>query len=272
MATIKTVNVTTGKVLHYTIKKDGFKPVTGSKLITGNETININMVSTESSDGAYVFGDRIGGVATFVGYFDSVDPNTQATQKYAYFVLDAKYRTKSLLFGRYYSSDLPLPKYNVGDGQGTSFPFIGDSKESATYNTRTIVDFLNEKGLYDNEYWTAIKNTINPNGQSIIVTVDGVPYSPVMPNAPELLQICNNQVALDLADPTAEEYPNNKLTNWQIGTTDNYDYFVTSSNAGWRYDFRPGVGGYYQQTSGNYKNTDANGYFSTCPIFEIPVN
>ena len=88
MSTTKTINVTTGKVLHYTIKKTGYKPVSGSKLITESETINITMVPESSSNGVYVFGDRIGGIASFFTYYDSIDPNTHISQKYAVFVLE----------------------------------------------------------------------------------------------------------------------------------------------------------------------------------------
>lgn len=244
MATIKTVNVTTGKVLHYTIKKDGFKPVTGSKLITGNETININMVSTESSDGAYVFGDRIGGVATFVGYFDSVDPNSQATQKYAYFVLDAQHRSVTVFAPSNFET--PLPNYN-------SSTLAYNAKESATWNTNTVLDNFN------NVY--AFNNARNPNGQSLIVTVDGVPYSPQLPNTYELKQIWENRVALDANDPTLSEYQDKSLTNWggwawtSNENTSSHQWCVSNlGEVGFPSSFRP----YF----------DASVY----PIFEIPVN
>lgn len=252
MATTKTVNVTTGKVLHYTVKKEGFKPVTGSKLITGAETININMVPNESTDGAYVFGDRIGGVATFVGYFDSVDPDTQATQKYAYFVLDAKYRWHGAWVG------------NV-DGLSVSqnYDEIYNSKESATFRNNFIFDnYTPSPSSYQPIYYSR-----NPNGQSLIVTVDGVPYSPVLPNYYELKQIWNNRIALDANDPTlADGSGTLSLTNWY----GNNSYGVWSCMSyqtfqGW--DVAPnGNAGTYHA----YYDTRFN--LGVYPIFEIPVN
>lgn len=69
MATTKTVNVTTGKILNYQVTKTGYKPVFGSVYVDNNKTVNINMVPTESNADVYTLGDRILNMATFVGYY-----------------------------------------------------------------------------------------------------------------------------------------------------------------------------------------------------------
>lgn len=69
MATSKTVNVTTGKILNYQITKEGYKPVTGSIYVDSDKVINVNMISTSSSNEVYTLGDRILGMASFVCYY-----------------------------------------------------------------------------------------------------------------------------------------------------------------------------------------------------------
>lgn len=69
MATTKTVNVTTGKFLNYQVTKTGYKPVTGSIYVDSNKTLNINMVSLESSSEIYSIGDRFLGISSFVCYY-----------------------------------------------------------------------------------------------------------------------------------------------------------------------------------------------------------
>lgn len=69
MSTTKTVNVTTGKVLNYQVKKAGYKPVIGSVYVDENKTIDVNLVPTSSATDTYLFGDRILDMATFVCYY-----------------------------------------------------------------------------------------------------------------------------------------------------------------------------------------------------------
>lgn len=69
MATSKTVNVTTGKILNYQVTKAGYKPVTGSVYVDGDKTINVNMISTSSATEVYTLGDRILDMASFVCYY-----------------------------------------------------------------------------------------------------------------------------------------------------------------------------------------------------------
>ena len=69
MATTKTVNVTTGKFLNYQVMKTGYKPVTGTVFVDSNKTIDVNLVSTESSTNVYSIGDRILNMASFVCYY-----------------------------------------------------------------------------------------------------------------------------------------------------------------------------------------------------------
>ena len=247
MSTTKTVNVTTGKVLHYTIKKAGYKSVSGSKLITGPETINVNMVPESSTDGVYVFGDRIGGCATFFGYFDSVNPNTQVSQKYACFVLDAQYRKQSSAWIPS-STDTALPNYgNVASALA--------AKESATYNTQTVIDNNNPSSgqFYDAR---------NPGGQSLIIDVGGINYVPQVPNIKEIQMVQALAAQLDALDPTLSSYSSLALATI-LGTGDGKG--VDSSN---------------ESDSSHcivcnravLKRDDKYLGYSCMPIFEIPVN
>lgn len=258
MSTTKTVNVTTGKVLHYTIKKTGYKPVSGSKLITGPETINVNMVPESSSDGVYVFGDRIGGCATFFGYFDSVDPNTQAAQKYACFVVDAQYRATGIGAPNYAGNIIPstVTKY-------ASISAALAATDSATYTTQAVLD----AGNY-NPYYRAR----NPDGQSLIVEVGGSYYEPQLPNAYELNQIRTFRTQLDTYDPTASSYADRTLSVWGANTSGDSNKYAWSASI---------LSDSYYGTV--YTRLNASGTWDTgnllysapslvFPIFEIPVN
>ena len=190
MSITKTVNVTKGKVIHYTIKKTGYKTVSGSKLITANADININMVSSSSSSGPYTFGDRIGGCATFYTYFDSINPDTQASQKYAVFVLDAAYRRASVQWGPS-GTDTPLPNYSGSESALAA-------KESATYNTDVIFNNYTPSSSYFQAFYYAR----NPGGQSLIINVDGTNYTPQLPTIYELNVMYPYRTQLDALDPT----------------------------------------------------------------------
>ena len=251
MSTTKTVNVTTGKVLHYTIKKTGYKPVSGSKLITESTTINVNMVSSTSSSYPYVFGDRIGGVASFYMYFDSVNPDTNAQQKYAVFALDSAYRWHGAWVG------------GVSDWvtSSTDYNTILNSTQSATYRCSKILEHVTpSSGSYQPLYYA-----MNPGGQSLIINVDGQNYQAVVPNYKELLTMWQYRTQLDAIDPTLSDGTGTwSLTNWYGGdrfgvwTCMSYD-----SNSGW------GI-----TNSGGYSRPWYDNRFDlgSAPVFEIPVN
>lgn len=259
MSTTKTVNVTTGKVLHYTIKKAGYKPVSGSKLITESTTINVNMVAESSPNGVYVFGDRIGGIASFFGYFDSVDPNTQATQKYACFVLDAEYRTS----GKFWYPTTNPPAQTVIPRYGSAEAALA-ATESATYNTQAIIDAFSpgSGGNYEAFYWAR-----NPSGQSLIISVDGNSYVPQLPNIKEVSMIYSFKSQLDALDPTLSSHSSMSLNSWTF--TNNG---VWGSTAISYVDYGPGT---YNREGGtnSWYGRQGNDYkFGVVPVFEIPVN
>lgn len=264
MSTTKNVNVTTGKVLHYTISKEGYKTVNGSKLITADTTLNINMIPSTSSDGAYTFGDRIGGIATFFGYFDSVNPGTGDTQKYACFVLDAQYRdAKSLSSGDVSSY---LPTY-TGDSAALA------SKESSTYNNDAIFFNVDPNSSFAQAFYYAR----NPGGQSLIINVDGVNYQPLLPNVNELNQIYTYRTQLDAIDPTLSSYSSKGLTAWTFDSTQvpngawSSTYYGTFTSGGYTYYCWWAVKytGTVEMASSGSDGTQTLG---VVPVFEIPVN
>ena len=258
MSTNKTVNVTTGKVLHYTISKEGYKTVSGSKLITADTTLNINMIPTTSTDGVYTLGDRIGGVATFFTYFDSVNPNTSATQKYAVFLLDSTYRCGGFDYTYWgnYDDYTDLPLYNV-DGALAA-------KESATYNTQTIFD-TRTVGTGSNQF-PAFYYARNPGGQALTVLVDGTYYVPQLLNLYELYQVYTYRTQLDAADPTVSS--NASLSLNTLFTTQG----IWSSNpSNYNYAGYANVwAGYNTDKWFSQANKGNNLY--VVPVFEIPVN
>ena len=265
MSTTKNVNVTTGKVLHYTISKEGYKTVNGSKLITADTTLNINMIPSTSSDGAYTFGDRIGGIATFFGYFDSVNPGTGDTQKYACFVLDAQYRdAKSLSSGDVSSY---LPTYQIGSTPDVALA----SKESSTYNNDAIFFNVSPSSSFAQAFYYAR----NPGGQSLIINVDGVNYQPLLPNVNELNQIYTYRTQLDAIDPTLSSYSSKGLTSWSFGSTQVPNGAWSSTYGG---AFNAGGYTYYAWWCVTYTgdvaatSSDGTQTLGVVPVFEIPVS
>ena len=68
MSTEKTIKIQKNKVLTYSINKSGFQTVTKSLTVTGDTTINENMVS-QSGSPILQLGDRFLGISSFVTYF-----------------------------------------------------------------------------------------------------------------------------------------------------------------------------------------------------------
>ena len=190
--TEKTVKVTNGKVLNYTITADGYKTVHGSKIITENTEIKQNMVASSSSDPEYKMGDRINNCATFVCYFNSINPDNQVAQKYAVFVVDAKYRGNGVFFTDS-NSNPGLPTYST-TAQALA------AKESATWNTSTVIG----KQPLSKLPAFALCRQLN-------IFIDDKIYQGQLPNYYEEVQIYNNRYILDTFDPTIEDYPTESL-------------------------------------------------------------
>jgi len=244
----KTTKVTDGKVLSYTVSAAGYKTLSGSKIITADETIKLNMIPESESTSAFEVGDRLGDIASFVCYFDSVDPQSAATQKYAVFVLDAKYRTASISAGPNYSDVnnwlSGMPKYsNATDAL--------NAKESATWNTKYMTATPYSDWSISSS-WPCLHNAAHK------ALYTSYKITSCLPNVYELQQIFMNKTILDLKDPTATTFPDLSLatrynsTNWSStkSTTSSYWWYVNGTNVG-------------------HTNPYSNGCI---PIFEVPVN
>lgn len=242
MSTVKTIKISQGKVLDYSIQKEGFKPVIGSSLITSSKNININMVSTESTNSVYNFGDRIGGMATVVGEYSSNDG-----KKYAFAVLDAQYRGTNIKWSTGLNgTDTGLPNYSSAPTE--------QNKESATYNTDYIINNYSDKAI---EAFTFCRNVGS-------ILIGDKQLNPQLPNAYELQQIFNMKTELDALDPTAETNSTKKLSNWGFGS--NSEYVLTSNECSKWQSWEMGPSGSYN----NYSKR--NGNRGVCPIIEIPIS
>lgn len=229
----KTVKITNGKILNYKISAPNYKTIYGSKLITADSTINHNMIAEDSPNGVYSLGDRIGNIATFVGYFDAQDPN-ENPQKYAVFVLDAQYRNKKLFEGAD-ASTVGLPAYTTSN-------VLTDAHESATYNTTTVINNVN---------LTCFNYTRN-----FSITLGSGTFQGQMPNFYELRMLINNKSELDSFDPTASSYSTKTLVSI-------FSNWVYSSNFSSSYNIGSFSGGINEISSGS------NNF--VIPVFEIPV-
>ena len=259
----KTVKVTSGKVLNYKISASGYKTIYGSKVVTANSTINHTLVPESSSNGVYSLGDRIGNMASFVGYFNSINPDTQVAQKYAVFVLDAAYRGK-----RYWArnssipgSSVPLPEYNNSEN-------ALNSTESATYNTDLMYNTFSSSQLADSSFELC---------RNVSVVLDGITYYGQMPNLKELTLIAGesgdsglaHRQFLDNLDPTLTSYPNNSLVSLNMENNSSGRVFASTWYSGYSGNTWCLIKGNYNIISFEY--IAYYGQYGVIPVFEIPV-
>ena len=251
----KTVKVTNGKIVNYTITAPGYKTINGSQLITADTTINKNMIAETDPNGVYSLGDRIGGIASFVCYFNSTNPETNVDTKYAVFVLDAKYRQRSGTYGNNTTINNPLPQY-------TTNILALNAKESATYNTNTILGTFPQLASDSSNNFYRARN-------AAIITINNIQYQSQLPNIYELQQIYLNRTELDSKDPTISDYQNVALSSWN---TDSWGYIGAHSSTScivYTNDYNSvwGIG-----RNGNTPDAQRAGTGGACiPVFEIPV-
>ena len=250
--TNKTVKITNGKILNYKISAPNYKTIYGSQLITADTTINRNMIAEVDPNGVYSLGDRIGDIASFVCYFNSTNPETNVNTKYAVFVLDAKYRGLAQLGGANAYQNL-MPRYYF-----TDIATALTRKESATWNTDTIINGAPTYSETCPAFTLCRQVSININGQI---------YQGQLPNMYELYQIRANKETLDTFDPTLSDYPNNSLSDWNMGSTSNYTYVLQS-----QYEIpnnNPANIELLTKTGTTY--TALTSDWGVVPVFEIPV-
>lgn len=261
----KTVKITNGKIINYTISADGYKTINGSKLITNDDSININMIAETDPNGVYSLGDRIGGIASFAGYFNGINPDTNINQTYAIFVLDAKYRGHTNWVSSSYADPYitGLPRYDT------------EVKAQAATDPATWTnDFLLQNASTAGGTIYAINFARNYK-----ITINGQIYSSQLPNANELSTIFDNRVALDTFDPTVSDYPNNSLTTWS-NYSGYFNYSARTCTIGNQYGAwmlgTSGSGGTRNKTwsLSGHRPSDASWAYDLqiIPVFEIPVN
>lgn len=253
MSSTKTVKVTNGKIVNYTITAPGYKTINGSQLITADTAINKNMIAETDPNGVYSLGDRIGGIASFVCYFNSTNPETNVDTKYAVFVLDAQYRNASKLGCPNTYQNL-MPQYTFSD-MATALT----RKESATWNTNTII---NGVSAYSE---TCPAFTLC---RQVSVTLGGQTYQGQLPNMYELYQIWQNKATLDTLDPTLASYSSKSLTSWNMGS----GYAICLQS---QFEVRSDLGSSYilaLNSSGTAEYAEIAGSLrGVIPVFEIPV-
>lgn len=246
----KTVKITNGKILNYTIFADGYKTVNGSKLITSNDPININMLPSTSANGIYSLGDRLGGIASFAFYFNATNPETNVDTTYAVFVSDAQYRAKKAFYYTSGSLNPNLPIYNTDNA-------AKEAPDSATFNTN---------------HWVAMSNYSATNypavafARELSITVGNETYYGQIPSLKELISIKAVAKNIDDNDPTLSSYSSNSLETWNIGGN--------SSSAVWSSTLygQTSAGNYYVGSGGTVTPAYFTGQYGVVPIFEIPVN
>lgn len=205
----------------------------------------------------WTLGDRLDNKATFVGYFDSVDPDTNTAQRYAYFVLDAAYRSTSKVKDNtnyVLSADSPIPV-------NATYTEALARTESATYNCTK----LEAAGTFPTVDFA----------KAVSVNYNGTTYYGVIPNATELLEIYNNRETLDTYDPTITDYTTLSLTEWASGqssrvwTSNGANSSAENGLTFWQKK-KTGTGSNAWYLPG--QNNNLNFSAAAFPIIEIPVD
>ena len=185
--------------------------------------------------------------ATFVGYFDSVNPDDSSTQRYAFFALDGNYRAAQLGLTEYgvtFNDLLPTHDYNTSlIGQN-----LNEITESATYSMSVV------KNLGINSY-PAFKAADN-----ISVSFNGITYTAVVPNLVEVKAIWDNRTAIDSVDPSGVR----TLATWGMWDGSSYDRVISTTIRNQQYAFQ-------YNSSGNFAENRFYATYGFVPIIEIPV-
>ena len=245
----KNIKITNGKILNYKISASGYKTIYGSQLITADTTIDKPMIADADPNGVYSFGDRIANMATFVCYFNSINPETSAEQTYAVFVLDAAHRGGSMTCFPYSSPAIQyLPLYDYAGLTAT---------DSATYNMNVIANGYN---IANFPAFKFCQDIVLPD---LNITAK-------LPNAYELQQIWGGsrnatdalafRQSLDALDPTLSNNTTKALADWN-----NSGYIWASTQ--YAADRFGAVA-----SDGHYGSGYSNSNYAVIPIFEIPVN
>lgn len=207
-------------------------------------------VYESSSFPDWQLGDRLDGKATFVGYFDSTNPDDQSTQRYAFFALDGNYRQGGLSYRTSSTAIDFLPTYNYTTAVIASH--LSEITESGTYAmTKVITAGISDFPIYD-------------KANSASVSFNGTTYYGKVPNLVELKAIYENRTVIDNADISGER----TLATWAQwdGSTKNRVFAETLKNTSTAFTIADQSGMY--QTSTTY---GANNKYGVVPIIEIPV-
>lgn len=159
--------------------------------------------------------------------------------KFAFFVLDANYRTIYMWRSSGSGTDMPI-QYNANPQ---------NANESATYFNQYAFNNFN---LTNFPIFNASKNL------GIFILSNGIKINALVPTAYELNIIYTNKVALDSFDYTKND--TNNLTNWRFNNNNTCWSCLEQSNINSWYIFSNGT------PVANGKNI--SGF---CPIFEVPV-
>lgn len=189
---------------------------------------------------------------------DKITVTYTVYNKYACFVLDAKYRSNKQVC----SSQVGFPNYpiytDVSSGSGTNVNiwYYDNELESATWCNEQILD--NEG--YTWSYVPAFKYC-RELGKYILA--NGIEIYPLFPNITELYKIWQNKVFLDSIDPGIQAGTTTyNLTNWNFSNSEVYVCQQTWDG---------GSGSRYLNNSGNWGTHSKSDTRGVIPVFEVPV-
>lgn len=216
-------------------------------------TWNLTGATTQSNVDLEDYGISFSGTATSGDVITVVE--TQYN-KFAFFVLDANYRSNQKWYTLNSGIYIMPTHYNSVDGT--------NCLESATLFNKYVWDNQN---LAQYPIFNIAKNLGN------FILPNGIKINALVPNTNELKVIWTNRIELDRIDPITAVNPTTSynLTNWNFasrdGTTCVYTCVEKDSNSAWRVNNN---GAFVYNYSSSWVNPKIDS-FGFVPIFEVPV-
>ena len=175
-------------------------------------------------------------IGTVSGFF--TDANDQ---EYAVVCLDAQYRLASGYYCDQSDYITNLPYYNR-----PTTSFWGNAKETATFNTQTILDWCETHSA---------NSTACSHCRSNSFVIDEITYYGQLPQIIEMIDICCNMSAINTVDTSASSYSSlNFSSNRQ---------FLTSTQCSSSYCW------YFFDYAGIFYTLKSSGFF-IAPVLELP--
>lgn len=193
---------------------------------------------------------------------DKIEVVYTVYNKYACFVLDAKYRSNKVLYNQdWYFTPPNFPRYgSISSGNGTSSSvwYYDKELESATWCSQYLLDNCGYT-------WSILPAYKYCRELGKYIFANGIELYPIIPNITEMYNIWINRVFLDSIDPVIQSgITSYNLSNWNFSNSQAYTSQLRNSSGSQGYPW-------YCRSNGDYEGGNSQDNRGVIPIFEVPV-